>query len=455
MKKWALLLLLFCSYALFNGVKAQNISNEGTDFWVVFPTHDPSGNSYANITIYVTSKAATEVTVSVPGQPASTQSVLPNVAVPFQIPRSSVYIDSFDAGKVLSSRSIHITVPAGRPKVAVYAHIFAGHRSAATLILPVEALGQKYFSMNYTQGPQNGGSTSKNFIVLAATEDDTHVVIRLQGTSATRRVHLLKAGDVYEYLPSDSQDLTGSVVEIDTTFANSCTKRFAVFSGSTSLRIGGSCAQSLDPLFQQLYPTTSWGKTYGIVPFINRYYSLRVVAEEDNTTVEVNNQVVSLRAGEFYSAEFLTQPMFVKANKNVSVAQYALSQACGNISGRGIGDPDMVILNPVEFNIKSVTMFSSSDQDILEKYINVFIKTSAVNSFRIDGRAVGGWQRMPSDPTYSYVQFSVIDNTFRLSANDGFNVIAYGFGDTESYAYSAGTNLAANNFLLINNANTK
>lgn len=455
MKKWALLLLLFCSYALFNGVKAQNISNEGTDFWVVFPTHDPSGNSYANITIYVTSKAATEVTVSVPGQPASTQSVLPNVAVPFQIPRSSVYIDSFDAGKVLSSRSIHITVPEGKPKVAVYAHIFAGHRSAATLILPVEALGQKYFSMNYTQGPQNGGSTSKNFIVLAATEDDTHVVIRLQGTSATRRVHLLKAGDVYEYLPSDSQDLTGSVVEIDTTFANSCTKRFAVFSGSTSLRIGGSCAQSLDPLFQQLYPTTSWGKTYGIVPFINRYYSLRVVAEEDNTTVEVNNQVINLRAGEFYSAEFLTQPMFLKANKNVSVAQYALSQACGNISGRGIGDPDMVILNPVEFNIKSVTMFSSSDQDILEKYINVFIKTSAVNSFRIDGRAVGGWQRMPSDPTYSYVQFSVIDNTFRLSANDGFNVIAYGFGDTESYAYSAGTNLAANNFLLINNANTK
>jgi gliding motility-associated-like protein len=453
MKNWRLLILFVCSFGFNNFASGQNISNEGRDFWVVFPTHDPSNSLLANLKIYVTSKEETTVTVSVPGEVPITQTILPNTAVPFSIPRSAVYIDANDAGRVLSSRSIHVTVPVGKPKVAVYAHIFAGFRSAATLILPVEALGQKYFSMNYTQNP-NGNSVSKNFIVLAATEDDTHLIIRIANSSETIQVHLLKAGDVFEYLPSGLQDLTGSVVEIDNSFANNCSKRFAVFSGSTSVSIGGTCARSLDPLFQQLYPTTSWGKEYGIVPFINRLYALRIVAEEDNTSVQVDGQQITLRAGEFYSTGFLSKPMFVRANKNVSVAQYALSEGCGNISGIFLGDPDMVILNPVEFNIKSVTMFSSSDQEILEKYINVFIKTSAASSFRIDGRAVGGWQRMPSDPSYSYVQFPVIDNTFRLTANDGFNAIAYGFGATESYAYSAGTNLAANNFLLINNTST-
>jgi gliding motility-associated-like protein len=455
MKKWGLLFLLFYSYAITNCAKGQNISNEGTDFWAVFPTHDPSGTQLAKIKVYITSKAETQVTVTVPGQVPVTQTIRPNIAVPFDIDRSSVYINANESDSVLSGRSIHITVAPGKPKVAVFAHIFAGFRSAASLILPTEALGQKYYSMNYTQTP-NGNSTSKNFIVLTATEDDTRLLIHRKGSSQKISVYLPKAGDVFEYMPSGLQDLTGTFVEIDKAYANNCDNRFAVFSGSTSVRIGGECAQSLDPLFQQLYPTTSWGKTYGIVPFINRYYALRVVAEEDNTIVNVNNQQVTLRAGEFYdSGEYLSTPMFVRANKNVSVAQYALSQACGNIVGTPLGDPEMVILNPVEFNIKSVTLFSSRNQDILEKYINVFIKTAAVNSFRIDGRAVGGWRSMPSDPSYSYVQFSVIDTTFKLTANDGFNAIAYGFGRTESYAYSAGTNLAANNFLLINNSSTK
>jgi gliding motility-associated-like protein len=455
MKKWGLLFLLFCSYAFLNDAKGQNITNEGTDFWVVFPTHDPSGTNLAKIRLYITSKSSSEVSVYVGDNRILTQSVEPNVAVPIDVPRDLAYIDEKEKLNVLPGRGIRVLVTEGRPKVAVYAHIYAGFRSAATLVLPVESLGQNYYSMNYTQS-LNSNSANRNFIVLVATEDDTRLLIHMKGSSQKISIHLPKAGDVYEYLPNGLQDLTGTFVEIDKSYANNCDKRFAMFSGSTSVTIGGDCAQSLDPLYQQLYPTTSWGKTYGVVPFIGRYYALRIVAEEDGTIVNFNNQTFTLNKGDFYNTDqFLSTPMFVKANKNVSVAQYALSQACGNVSGPPLGDPEMVILNPVEFNIKAVTLFSSKLERITEQYLNVFIKTTATSSFRIDGRAVGNWQRMPTDPTYSYVQFRVIDSTFRITANEGFNAMAYGFGPTESYAYSAGTNLAANNFLLINNGTTK
>lgn len=455
MKKWGLLFLFFCSYAFVNCAKGQNISNEGTDFWAVFPTHDPSGTALAAIRVYVTSKATTQVTVTVRGRVPVTQTIEPNTAVPFDIPREAAYIEADEGNTLLPSRGIHITVPEGKPKVAVYAHIYAGFRSAASLILPVEALGQTYYSMNYTQS-ENRNSTNRNFIAMVATEDDTRLLLHMKGSSQKIAIYLPKAGDVYEYMPGGPTDLTGTLVEVDKSFANNCNKRFAMFSGSTSVTIGGECAQSLDPLYQQLYPTTSWGKTYGIVPFINRYYALRIVADQDSTAVEVNNQRINLNKGDVYnSPNFLSTPMFVKATKNVSVAQYALSQACGNIVGTPLGDPEMVILNPIEFNIKSVALFSSTDQAISERYINVFIKTSAAKSFRIGGRPVTGWKEMPSDPLYSYVQVPVVSTTSNLTANEGFNAIAYGFGPTESYAYSAGTNLAANNFLLIGNSNTK
>ncbi|RZL18945.1 MAG: PKD domain-containing protein [Pedobacter sp.] len=454
MKKWGLLFFLFCSYAFINDAKGQNITNEGTDFWAVFPTHDPSGTNLAKIRLYITSKSSSEVSLYVGTRRILTQSVEPNVAVPIDVPRELAYIEAGDGNQVLQARGIRIVVTEGRPKVAVYAHIFAGFRSAATLVLPVESLGQNYYSMNYTQS-LNDRSTNKNFIVLVATEDDTRLLIHMKGSSQKISINLPKAGDVFEYLPSGLQDLTGTFVEIDKSYANNCDKRFAMFSGSTSVTIGGECAQSLDPLYQQLYPTTSWGKTYGVVPFIGRYYALRIVAEEDGTIVNFNNQTFTLNKGEYYNTDqFLSTPMFVKANKNVSVAQYALSQACGNVFGPPLGDPEMVILNPVEFNIKAVTLFSSKLERITERYLNVFIKTTAASSFRIDGRAVGGWKQMPSDPSYSYNQFQVIDTTFSITANEGFNAMAYGFGPTESYAYSAGTNLAANNFLLINNGTT-
>jgi hypothetical protein len=241
MKNWGFLFCFFCSYALINSAKGQNISNEGRDFWAVFPTHDPSRGSLANIQIFITSKEQSEVTITCNNYNSGPQTIAPNTAVSFEIPREDAYISAGDAGRVLSSRAIHVVVTPGKPKVAVYAHIFAGHRSAASIILPAEALGQTYYSMNYTQSV-NGESTNKNYIAVIATEDDTHLLIHPKGSTLPPvEITLPKAGDVFEYVPiivisaspfspearpfGSVTVLTTSVTDLLTPYTSSCTLR--------------------------------------------------------------------------------------------------------------------------------------------------------------------------------------------------------------------------------------
>ncbi|HMI05611.1 MAG TPA: PKD domain-containing protein [Pedobacter sp.] len=440
--------------------KSQNISNEGTDFWAVFPSHDPSpsrdGPQLANITIYVTSKSESYVTVTCNGRPPQSRPIPPNTPVPFNVPRADAYIDYNEQNTNLVNRGIHIQVREGAPKVAVYAHIYAGARSAASLILPLESLGQKYYSMNYDQ-TLDASRMNRNFLIVVATEPNTDVIIHPRSRPAVK-VTLANPGDLYQYMPEGAQDISGTLVEIDPSSPDNCTKRFAVFSGSTSVTIGSSdCSTSRDPLYQQLYPTSSWGKTYCIVPFKDRFYHYRILAEEDNTKVNIGGQVITLNRGfPYVSPIYVREPVLVSADKKISVAEYSLTQDCSGTSGARIGDPEMVMLNPTEFNIKTVTLFSSELQDIAEKYINVSIKTSAAHTFKINGIALpeGSWNEMPANPELSYAQVRVFDESSTLTANEGFNAIAYGFGDHESYAYSAGTNLAANNYLLVSNSVT-
>lgn len=426
---------------------AQNISNEGMEFWTVFPTHDPNGSSLATMNVNITSKSTSEVTVTC-GTYSQKQSIPANTVVTFLVPRADSYIGYGDANQLLTNKGIHIVVTPGQPKVVAYSHIFASARSAATLILPYDALGQKYFSMNYTQ--DGGLGSARNFLVLVAAEDQTDIIVKEpNGTSQT--IKLVKAGDVYEYMPSSlTVDLTGVYVEADP--ATSGCKRFAAFSGSTSVAI--ACNTGRDPLLQQLYSVNSWGKVYGVVPFINRRTLIRVLAQENQTAVSINGISVGLlNRGQYYERE-IAGASIVAADKLISVAEYSLSQNCSSLSaGTLTGDPEMVLLNPIEFNIKNITVFSSSKERILEKYINVFMKTAKTATLRLNGNIPPGtWVPMPSDPTYSYIQIQVFEESLNLSADDGFNAIAYGFGQTESYAYSAGTNLASSQFLeLVNN----
>jgi gliding motility-associated-like protein len=450
-------ILIACASA-----KGQELTNKGKNFWLCFPSHVPNQREgvpfLAKMSLFITSDKNSSGTITVPGVFNTTFSILPGQVAEIDIPYSIAHINAAEAGTVVS-KGIHVLVDSGKSAVVVYAHIYAGFRSAASLVLPVPVLGKKYFSMNALQRGIDG---SKSQFVVVAVSANTAVRITpvKDGVpSIPFTINLPRAGDVYE-LQSD-KDLSGSLIESIPTATDIC-KKIAVFSGSSAINIAtnGNCLtnDSYDPLYQQLYPVNAWGKKYGLIPFENYSYGnpYRILAAEDNTAVKLNGVTVAvLNAGEYYpnnsSFGILQVPAtFITADKPVSVAQYAQSSACSGATptpGKGYGDPDMVMLNPVEQNVNNITVFSSQKENIYSdaKFINILIPQNAAGSFKVNNVVpVATWQPvLPAASGFAYAKINLPAglNAFSLSADSAFNATAYGFGDYESYAYSAGTNV--------------
>ncbi|MDB5020464.1 MAG: domain containing protein, partial [Pedobacter sp.] len=451
-------LIFLCLFFLITSAKSQNVSNEGFDFWAVFPTHVPNQRNYAQMSIYITSKNASSGTISV-GTASYPFSVGANQIIEIPIDYGQAYINDTEAGSVINNKSIHIVVSPGQQKVACFAFISASARSEAYLVLPTSAMGQDYYAFSAEGIGADRGlldiMDGKHYIIIVATEANTTVNIRKKDNTQLQVV-LPKVGDMYELL--DNRDISGTEIK---TLA--C-KKVAVFSGHSGIAFNfAHPTTSYDPLIQQLYPIESWGKVYGIIPFKDRNYFYKVIAAETNTHVSINGtEVAVLNAGEtFIPATLpLVAPLMLTSDHPVSVAQFAYSESDLSSDPKSdlLGDPDMVILNPEEYNIKQITLFASFNRTT-EFYLNVFMRTSAVSTFQINGsKPAGIWRPMTSNPEYSYQQVSFSSSSLSqpsltLTADEGFNAVAYGFGEFESYAYSAGTNLAVNNALKLTNVN--
>ena len=72
--------------------------------------------------------------------------------------------------------------------------------------------------------------------------------------------------------------------------------------------------------------------------------------------------------GEFSTVGPTYNPQIVSSNKPITVAQYALTQYCSDERNQMIsdhqpipGDPDMVILNPLEYSIDAITLYAVPD----------------------------------------------------------------------------------------------
>jgi gliding motility-associated-like protein len=444
--------LLFCAFNL--GVAhAQDFSNKGKEFWVVFPPHAPNGNNLAELSLYISSDKNTSGYIVI-----NTDSIRFNITAftpqEFILPRNTTYVSGAESAiddgvsnkKIVLNKGIKVIVDAGKSGVVVYAHMYANARSAASIILPTSVLEKKYQVITYTQsasGAAEAGEFRRSQFSVVAVEDNTVIRIQLrkngQVSGASYDVELPKAGTIYSF--QDPVDLTGTSIESVSVDGSVC-KKIAVFSGSSSLSIGSN--GSVDPLYQQCYPMNSWGLNYFITPYRGKNkFIIRVLAKEDGTNALINGQSVSLSANEFKEFSYTNQAAFaINSNKPVAVAQFSLTQA----ADIGVGDPDMVILNPVEQNINDVTVFLTPKNAITDQNINVVIKDEGISTFKINGQKPTSVFIKIANTNYSYLQekFTVANGTFfsvRLTSDSGFNAFCYGFGSPESYSYSAGTNV--------------
>jgi len=441
-------------------VSAQNTSNKGTDFWLAYGNHVAGYISIIgqDMVIYVTSDVNTSGVMEVGGASIPfqvTANAITNVTVP-----QTAYIGNTE-GKV-SNRGIHIT---SQLPIVVYAHIYDQAVSGATLVLPTNTLGKDYFSLNYEQ--ISNSPNSHSFFFVVATEDNTEIIITpsvntqggLQAGKPSALIKLNK-GEIYQVFGIETSrigsttkggDLTGTRIQSISTTSESC-KKIAVFSGSGKMAIGclnaAGLAGSSDNLFQQVYPTASWGKTFITVPSKDRNYDIyRVFKSDPNAVVKLNGAIIPSTSfiNDFYY-QFEGQTVnYIESDKPIQVALYAVTQGksinCTNVAG-DVGDPEMIFLNPLEQTLSQITMYSTPLHMITKHFINIVIPKTAASSFTLDGTSQASlFQTVSANPEYSYAQIPVSSGTHNLQANAGFNAIAYGFGNFESYGYAAGANV--------------
>ena len=437
---------------------AQGSSNKGTDFWLGYGNHVSTGN----MVLYLTSDVNTTATVTIPNLNFNqTVAITANVVQFVDIPTTAHLTTE---GKSLNG--IHLT--SLKPIIA-YAHIYQNSVSGATLVLPVNTLGKDYYSINYKQISNQNNCSSWFFIV--AVEDDTKVEITPSqatlGNWAANSVNVvsLNKGEIYNVMGtftnvgsrSTGVDLTGSKIRSIST--NGTCKKIAVFSGSSKISINctsytlpttGADPGSADNLFQQVYPTTTWGKSFITVPQLERDFVIyRILKSDPTAVVTLNGTVIPAVnfVNNFYYEFASKQVDVISSTKPIQTVQYAVTQGksltCGTITG-DVGDPEMIFLNPLEQTLNQITMYSTPRNIITKHFINVVVKKEGVSTFKLDGvNIASSFANVPGSTTHSYAQLKVGVGTHNLVSDFGFNATAYGFGSADSYGYAAGANLTA------------
>jgi len=437
---------------------AQDFSNKGKEFWLSYSYHvGMGGGGPPTMTLYLTSDAATNYTVEIYGVTLiQTGAITAGQVVSVDIP-NSYFINNEG---LFTNRAIRVT---GDKPLVVYSYITRSSASGATLCLPTNVLGREYYSVNFSQASNEPNSNS--YFTIIAVEDNTTVEITPSATTKngwlanqTYTVNLNK-GEIYQVLGLTPDvtgvDLTGSKIRSVASGIGGC-KKIAVFSGSGKIRIPvANCnSNSSDNLYQQLYPTGTWGKKYLTVPSKNNPYNYyRIIKTDPSSNVYVNGVLIpaaSFTNNQYYQF-FNNTPNLIESDKPVSVAQYFTTQNCDGNSGQP-NDPDMIMLNPVEQNIDKVTLVNSNlyaavtQQFSHQHHIHVIMRNggTGISSFKLDGLPVpaSSWITHPADPSYSYLYLANVTQGYHnLVSDSGFNALAYGYANAESYGYSAGANV--------------
>ena len=264
LKGGLLAIILLLIFASASKSLAQDISNEGRNFWTVFPSLFPNDYNTSNMKLFITSSEKTKGKVNIGGNLFKEFQVAAGGMTEVNIPSDQAYLG--DLNKQTTSKGIQVLVADEDPSVVVYAYIIRGNYSAATLLLPVNGLGSSYYAMGFKSSSKSGEKAHFVFNVVAVTSTTTVLIHQRVDNvlSSTLTITLNHAGDVYQFVGDEDKDYTGTYVEVDP--ASKC-KTFAMFSGNDKAWIGDNANQHYSPLFQQLYATNYWYKKYIYLPF--------------------------------------------------------------------------------------------------------------------------------------------------------------------------------------------
>ena len=494
--KRALKIIGFLQLLLLYGTSfSQAISNRGKEFWVGYGHHQfmETGTNTQNMVLYLSAEdqpATVTVTIDSSGIFPATwwrkTYVIPAFTVIQTdiIPKGSVaatgsdpnydarlYTDPPPAGTggagLFRKKGVHIesNVP-----IVAYAHIYGSTSSGATMLLPVEAWGYTYVSLN---SRQSYASNCYNWMYVVASKDNT--VIQITPSVLTRaqdktglapgvtKTFTLMKGQMYQLIgandaadangnggnSSTGKELSGTIVKSLATPGGDCFP-IAVFAGSSRTSNPASCGSGGgDNDNQQLFPQHAWGRRYLTAPFssgsgvnVPATSTFKIAVKDANTVIRKNGVVLTgLQNNNYYQYESNTAD-YIESDKPITIVQFMTG---GNCMPGNIGDPSMCVLSPMEQGIKRTGFYRNTRESIQQNFLTLIVPTNGLPSLRIDNSA-------NFDLTYAHPRltgYSVVVKRWSpatigqaiASCDSSFTAITYGLGSVESYAYNAGTNL--------------
>ena len=153
---------------------AQDNSNRGKDFWIVYTGHADGTNS--RMALYITSDKNASGTLSVGGSSLNF-TVTANQVTTLRItnattPNNSLAYNGQTVG-IGINRGVRIVTDT---PVVVYSHLLNAARSGSTLVLPTKVLGREYLVSTYASNP-TGTFLYRSQFAVVATQDSTTIEI--------------------------------------------------------------------------------------------------------------------------------------------------------------------------------------------------------------------------------------------------------------------------------------
>lgn len=371
--------------------------------------------------------------------------------------------------------------------------LFASNRRSksfdATNVLPTASLLDEYLIQSVSPSDHGGSPQGTHFCIIA-TEDNTIVdycpTVELQcvkdaksalafsggiGMSAeqialanwqvgdTLHTPVLNKGQVYYIWTGNysgaSADLSGTWVKARDN------KKIAVFQGAPHTNLPDQI-RDRDHLFSQAMPVQYWGNTFVITSSMTRGRDIiRVMAREDGTEVFINGDSVytfNFASNPKRTFEFeigkkgvqctdknhkgtLPDPLVADSSCFITTSCPAathLFMVSNTYDDNPVGDPAMVWVNPIEQRINDITFATYGSSNT--HYFNVVTDAAGVSSMKLDGNDISAdfHPVSGSNNQWYFARKQITYATHHLTGTTGFIAHVYGYGDKESYGYSAG-----------------
>ena len=448
--------LIIVCICIVSSATSQQVSTRGTDFLLTFLEN----SSRQTLSIFLSAQQQSEVTVSIGGRVVSRLTVPANGSQRVEVTQRDAYQNNSD----VICDGCAVRVVATSP-ISVYAFNTTNQSTDAAVVLPIEALGNRYVVASYqhynTDYPRDWSSlfavvgVQNNTVVEVTPAADIlspNVGLRRKGVPFEVR---LDEGDVVQFKTlAPPADLTGTLVRVVSS-SNDCPK-VGVFSGHQRTSVPHVSGLSRDHLYEHLPPVATLGKDYVIPPLYgSSNNTIRVIASEPNTDVFIDGVGVNLVGSSSWTERNNLAgsiPHTIKSSKPVMVVLYALSSESGWSIGSSIGDPFMIVMPPLQQKIDQATIYAFVPNGVVgwadHLYVTVVTDSAQVAALTFNGYPLNA---IPSALARVLGNVDVGDgqrsislrvregvHTIDARENGGMVAVIHGLAEFDSYGFVAG-----------------